>query len=64
MPAFFSSSLPADVPTAMRLEGDEDGGQLYVSLLLQLGQDSSSEKHFAMTNSVTSRVQIQSFDLR
>ena len=38
-------SLSAQVAMAVGLQGDDDLSQLDVPLLLQLGQDSSSEEH-------------------
>lgn len=50
--------------SAPGLEADDDISDLHVSLLLQLGQDSGSEEHFALANAVKVRVQLQSFDLQ
>ncbi|PWA16075.1 hypothetical protein CCH79_00016508, partial [Gambusia affinis] len=45
--------------SCLRLEGDDDDGQLEVSLFLQLSQNSRPEEHFTLTDAVQVRVQIQ-----
>lgn len=52
------------ISSAPGLEADDDVGDLHVPLLLQLGQDAGSEEHFALTDAVQVRVQLQGFDLR
>lgn len=56
-------SLSGDVATAPGLEADDDVGDLHITLLLQVGQDSGPEEHLALANPVQVRVQLQSFDL-
>lgn len=57
--------IPAgQISSAPGLEADDDIGDLHVSLLLQLGQDTGSEEDFALTNAVKVGVQLQSFDLQ
>lgn len=63
--ASFQQHVPAgQISSAPGLEADDDVGDLHVSLLLQLGQDTGSEEHFALTNAVKVGVQLQSFDLQ
>lgn len=46
-----------------RLELDDDVGELEVSLLLQVGQHSSTEEDLALTNAEQVAVQLQGTDL-
>lgn len=55
--------LAGHISSAQGLETDDHISDLHVSLLLQMGQDTSSEEHFALTNAVQVWVQLQSFDL-
>lgn len=56
--------LAGQISSATGLEADDDVGDLHVSLLLQVGQDTGSEEDFALTNAVKVGVQLQSFDLQ
>ena len=47
----------------MSLEADDDVGELEISLLLQMGQDTRTEEDLALTQAVQGGVQIQGFDL-
>ena len=56
--------LPAGhITTAPGLEADDDVSDLHVSLLFQMGQHSSPEEHFTLTNTEQVGVQLQGFDL-
>lgn len=55
--------LAGHVASAPGLEADDYVGDLHVPLLLQVSQDSSSEEHFALANSVEIGVQLQALDL-
>lgn len=56
--------LAGQISSATGLEADDDVGDLHVSLLLQVGQDTGSEEDFALTNAVKVGVQLQGFDLQ
>lgn len=49
--------------SSLGLESDDDHRDLQISLLLQLGQHSCTEKHLALSNPVQVWVQVQMFDL-
>lgn len=51
--------LAAQEASCLRLEGDDDDSQFEVSLLFQLSQNSRPEEHFALTDAIQVRVQIQ-----
>lgn len=51
--------LAAQEASCLCLEGDDDDGQFEVSLLFQLSQNSRPEEHFALTDTIQVRVQIQ-----
>lgn len=55
--------LAGHVASAPGLETDDDVGDLHVSLLLQVSQDSCSEEHFALANTVQVGIQLQASDL-
>lgn len=57
------SLLAGHVSPAPGLETDDDVGDLHVSLLLQVSQDTSSEKHLTLADPEEVRVQLQTFDL-
>ena len=54
---------PGDDPSAVSLEADDDVGELEISLLLQMGQDTRTEEDLALPQAVQGGVQIQGFDL-
>lgn len=58
-----SSLLACNIAPASGLETDDDISDLQVPLLLQVGQDSSTEKHFTLADPIEVRIQLQSFDL-
>lgn len=55
--------LAGHVASAPGLETDDDVGDLHVPLLLQVSQDSCSEEHFALANTVQVGIQLQASDL-
>ena len=59
----YTGSLPAQVSPALGLQMDDDLSQLDVPLLLQLCQDSGSEEHLRVANTVGGRVQVKCFHL-
>lgn len=54
-----SSILAGKEASGLPLEGDDDDGQLDVSLLLQLGEHARPEKHLALADTVQVGVQVQ-----
>lgn len=57
------SSPACQVSTAHRLEADDDVGDLQVSLLLQMSQNSSSEENLTLADTEEVGVQLQGLDL-
>jgi hypothetical protein len=56
--------LSSEVAPAPRLKVDDDLCELDVSLLLKLGQDTGSEEHLGVTNTVGGGVKVQGFQLK
>lgn len=55
--------LAGQEASGLRLEGDDDDGELEVPLLLQLGQHSGPEEHLTLADAIEVGIQIQMFDL-
>lgn len=58
------SLLSGQVASAACLEANNDICDLQVPLFFQMSKDSSSEKHFTLSNSVKVGIQLQCFDLK
>ena len=56
--------LAGQEASCLCLEGNDDDGQFEVSLFLQLGQNSCSEKHLTLTDTVQVSVQVQVLHLQ
>lgn len=56
--------LASQETSGLGLERYDDHGDLQISLLLQLGQNSCAEKDLALSNPVQVRVQVQVLDLK
>lgn len=56
--------LPGQETSGLGLESYDDHGDLQISLLLQLGQNSCAEEDLALSNPVQVRVQVQVLDLK
>ena len=54
-----NSLLASQEGSGLRLEGNDDDGELKVPLLLQLGQHPCPEEHLALTDTVQVRIQVQ-----
>lgn len=55
--------LAGQEASGLCLEGDDDDGEFEVTLLLQLGQNSSPEEHFTLPDAVEVGIQVQVFNL-
>lgn len=55
--------LAGQEASGLCLEGDDDDGQFEIPLLLQLGQNSSPEEHFTLTDAIEVGIQLQVFYL-
>lgn len=55
--------LSGQEASGLGLEGDDDHSDLQISLLLQLGQHSSTEEDLTLSNPVQVGVQVQMLDL-
>ena len=55
--------LSGEEASSLRLESDDDHGDLQISLLLQLGQHSCAEEDFTLSDPVQVGVQVQVLDL-
>lgn len=58
------SLLSGQVASAACLEANNDICDFQISLFFKMSKDSSSEKHFTLSNSVKVRIQLQCFDLQ
>lgn len=60
---FYLLVLAWEVASADTLEADDSVGNLQISFLLQVGQDSSAEEDFTLTHPEQVAIQLQSFNL-